>query len=93
MYERRRYKVEGGILLKSWDGDKEGWYKTKPEAWAAVGVKEENSNVAVVSGMTPFDWSRKWLTVKSDLVDLGFTGTTKSEAIEWARGQGIEVPS
>lgn len=35
-YAKRRYKIEHGILVKSWDGDKEGWYTTKEEAWAAV---------------------------------------------------------
>lgn len=88
MYERRRYKVEGGKLLKSWDGDKEGWHLTKDEAWAAIARTPKGE----FSSLMPFDWSRKWLTLKADLVELGFTGTTKAEAIEWAQGQGIEVP-
>lgn len=39
MYEKRRYKVQDGRLLKKWlkDGDTgEGWYQTKEEAFAAI---------------------------------------------------------
>lgn len=38
------------------------------------------------------DWDRKWLAVKADLAERGFTGTTKAEAIRWARDRGMEVP-
>lgn len=38
------------------------------------------------------DWNRKWLSVKADLAAKGFTGSTKAEAIRWARDRGLEVP-
>lgn len=39
--ENRRYRMNGGKLEKSWDGDKDGWFKTKAEALEAVAPKPE----------------------------------------------------
>ncbi len=43
MYERRRYRVVGGRLEKSWKAqtEEEGWYTTKTAAWDAVKPKPE----------------------------------------------------
>lgn len=40
-YGRRRYKVEGGKLLKRWDGDHEDWHESKADAWEAVAPEKE----------------------------------------------------
>ena len=39
-YDKRRYKIEHGKLVKLWDGEQEGWYISKADAWAAIEPKE-----------------------------------------------------
>lgn len=77
-YERRRYRVVGGVLEKAWHGrDDDGWVKTKAEA---------------LNGRGGVDWDRPWMSVKADLAAMGFDGRTKAEAVEWARREGVSVP-
>ena len=32
--QSRRYKVVNGKILKNFDGDQKGWFKSKAEAWS-----------------------------------------------------------
>jgi len=47
---------------------------------------------AVPSRPAAFDWSRPWLTVRSDLAAMGFGGKTKAEALAWAEANSVEMP-
>lgn len=100
----QRFKFQGGRLMKAGDGrNGDGWFATEAEAreWARPKPREQamaervpaKSATIPASISAPFDWSRKWMTVKSDLRALGFAGDTKAEAIEWAHENGVEAPS
>lgn len=81
----RRYRYQAGRYLKVWDGrNDEGWYPTKDEALAAVQPKEP-----IADGI---DWSTPWLKLRAALREKGFEGTTKAEAIEFAKAKGWDVP-
>lgn len=85
-----------------------GWFPTEEEAreWArpkkrgevSMTVDEFSQKILAPAverlgeDLARIDWKRPWLSVKSDLAARGFTGTTKAEAIRWARERGMEVP-
>lgn len=77
---RKAYSFQRGrIVKKFFDEDAPlpaGWVGEKAELNAAPGV----------------DWSQPWLSVKSALKALGFEGSNKAEALEWAKSKGIATP-
>jgi len=59
-YSKRRYQVVNGRLQKNWNGDQDGWFATKAEAWGDLMADEKPKvEAADISQATVVPMSQK----------------------------------